>query len=52
MSIKNFFLFGRKVLYLLLLIVLEFYMKKRKIIKKNLYFEVLEGIMLVLVMIF
>lgn len=52
MSIKNFFLFGRKVLYLLLLIVLEFYMKKKKIIKKNLYFEVLEEIMLVLVMIF
>lgn len=49
MSIKNFFLLGRKVLHLSLLIVLEFYMKKKKIIKKNLHFEVLEGTTLVLV---
>lgn len=49
MSINNFFLLRRKVLHISLPIVLEFYMKKRKIIKKNLHFEVLEETTLVLV---
>lgn len=48
---KFFFIWKKSVIFIIVNCIRILY-EEKKIIKKNLYFEVLEGIMLVLVMIF